>query len=239
MMSDTSINHLIHLQYLVLLDPHVPMAPLVLTSTNGARVNVKIAFVPFMAEDRTEMVWWPAIIYSTYAHAMDCRRETIPFAINEIMVHKLLREHLRNYGPESSGPPTSATIAQLLGFEHKWLEFTQHESLYTYVPTALSQKVPSRYVHTFWLGMEQLKGLLGCEETDRTRIDRVLKDTTFDDAEVPQQDQPQEQQHISSLKPAISQPTRDLGRKNQPPSSSPREKLLHPPNMFRPPQKEP
>ncbi|KAI2512697.1 hypothetical protein MHU86_1693 [Fragilaria crotonensis] len=190
-----------------------------------ARVDVQIAFVPLIPEGHTEEYWWPALVYSSYAHAMAERRGTLSSWTTEVLVLKHLAEHKRNYGPGSSGPPSSAAIAQFLGFDDKWSEFTQHRDAFAFVRTAVVQKIkmPSQCLHAFNLALEQAEGLAECDATDTTQIASVLKNTTFVDPNMQQQTAASEETTRATPTPvprqkcAASGPTQGLGRKKQAP----------------------
>lgn len=184
--------------------------------------RVKLAFVPFVPEDLSGKYWWPAIVYASYADALAERRETLSPSISEIMVLNLLEEHKINFAAVTTSPPSTATIAQFLGFRDTWLEFTEQQSLYAYLPMALSQKLPSRYEDAFNLALEQVKGLIGCDAEDATRIHHVLKSTKFVHPLAQQQTTTNTTTRpapapVSSQKRANSDPTRIWGREKQPP----------------------
>ncbi|KAI2497567.1 hypothetical protein MHU86_16921 [Fragilaria crotonensis] len=187
-----------------------------------ARVYVQLAFVPLIPEGHTEEYWWPALVYPSYAHAMAERRGTLSSSTTEMMLLKQLAEHKRNYGPGSSGPPSSAAIAQFLGFEDKWSEFTQHRNAFAFVRTAVVQKIKMtpQCLHDFNLALEQAESLAECDATDTTQIASVLKKTTYVDPNMQQQTAASETTRATptpaaSMKSSVSGPTQGMGRKEQ------------------------
>jgi hypothetical protein len=128
----------------------------------------------------TEMYWWPTIVYSSYSQAMAHCGETLSLYATEIMFKIVIDEHKRNFAPGTTAPPSLATMPQLLGFKDK-LVGVHRTSKHIYLSTNsyITGDTFSLPAHTFELGLEQMRCLIGCNATIATQVDHVLKSTKY------------------------------------------------------------
>jgi hypothetical protein len=107
----------------------------------------KLAFI--LSKDN---LWWPAIIYSSYGEAMQERDETLSLATKNYMARRVISA-FRNKQPQGK-------IAQLLGYNDNWLEYSETKSIYTFLHKAVAQTFTQVHQHAFDVALTQVEHYL-------------------------------------------------------------------------------